>query len=60
MSDIKDHLDYIVKKMMWSGYLPKKDKGDAVYLVQVCHGSPGAIPMLATAIELFPDMLNVC
>ena len=59
MTDIKEHVKYVAQKMMWSGYLPKTDTGPIKHLVQVCHGSPGAIPMLSVAMEIFPDLTNV-
>ena len=59
MIDIKEHVDYVVRKMLWSGYLPKTDTGEPKHLIQVCHGTPGAIPMISVAMEVFPDMTNV-
>ena len=33
MTDIKDHVQYVVRKMLWSGYLPKKDDENEIELL---------------------------
>ena len=56
MKDIEDMLEKIMIIMeKHDGKLPTLTNAKS-YLVQFSHGTPGAIPMLILATELFPHL----
>ena len=55
MKNIKAITINIVAIIEKDNRLPLHDSGKD-FTVDICHGSPGAIPFLTTALQVFPDM----
>lgn len=57
MRAIENTLDKILSVMEVTGCLPDTEN-DQMYATNFCHGSPGAIPMLTLASQMFPNLMS--
>ncbi len=42
------------------GLLPVKATDKQIHVMNVCHGSPGTIPLFTLAAKIFPHMADRC